>query len=162
MNLREDKHWAYGARSTLIDAVGPRLFMAYAPVQTDKTKESMIEMDREMRDILGPRPPETEELEKAQRNRTLRLPGQYETKRAVLGALVKILKHGLPEDYFETYAARVRAVSLDDVEAAAKQIVQPDSVVWVVVGDLAEIEAGVRELGFADIRRLSPEGTILD
>ena len=47
-------------------------------------------------------------------------------------------------------------------EAAAKQIVQPDSVVWVVVGDLAEIEAGVRELGFADIRRLSPEGTRLD
>ena len=162
MNLREDKHWAYGARSTLIDAVGPRLFMAYAPVQTDKTKESMIEMDRELRDILGPRPPEAEELEKAQRNRTLRLPGQYETKRAVLGALVKILKHGLPEDYFETYADRVRAVSLDDVEAAAKQIVQPDSVVWVVVGDLAEIEAGVRELGFADIRRLSPEGTRLD
>jgi zinc protease len=162
MNLREDKHWAYGARSTLIDAVGPRLFMAYAPVQTDKTKESMIEMDRELRDILGPRPPEAEELEKAQRNRTLRLPGQYETKRAVLGALVKILKHGLPEDYFETYADHMRAVSLDDVEAAAKQIVQPDSVVWVVVGDLAEIEAGVRELGFADIRRLSPEGTLLD
>ena len=162
MNLREDKHWAYGARSTLIDAVGPRLFMAYAPVQTDKTKESMVEMDRELRDILGPRPPEAEELEKAQRNRTLRLPGQYETKRAVLGALVKILKHGLPEDYFETYADRMRAVSLDDVEAAAEQIVRPDSVVWVVVGDLAEIEAGVRELGFADIRRLSPEGTILD
>ncbi len=162
MNLREDKHWAYGARSTLIDAVGPRLFMAYAPVQTDKTKESMIEMDRELRDILGPRPPEAEELEKAQRNRTLRLPGQYETKRAVLGALVKILKHGLPEDYFETYADRMRAVSLDDVESAAEQIVRPDSVVWVVVGDLAEIEAGVRELGFADIRRLSPEGTILD
>ena len=162
MNLREDKHWAYGARSTLIDAVGPRLFMAYAPVQTDKTKESMIEMDRELRDILGPRPPEAEELEKAQRNRTLRLPGQYETKRAVLGALVKILKHGLPEDYFETYADRMRAVSLDDVESAAEQIVRPDSVVWVVVGDLAEIEAGVRELGFADMRRLSPEGTILD
>lgn len=162
MNLREDKHWAYGARSTLIDAVGPRLFMAYAPVQTDKTKESMVEMDRELRDILGPRPPEAEELEKAQRNRTLRLPGQYETKRAVLGALVKILKHDLPEDYFETYADRMRALSLEDVETAAKQIVQPDSVVWVVVGDLAEIEAGVRELGFADIRRLSPEGAVLD
>ena len=162
MNLREDKHWAYGARSTLIDAVGPRLFMAYAPVQTDKTKESMVEMDRELRDILGARPPEAEELSKAQQNRTLRLPGQYETKRAVLGALVKILKHKLPEDYFETYADHMRAVSLDDVKAAARQIVQPDSVIWVVVGDLSEIEAGVRELGFADVRRLSPEGNVLD
>ncbi len=162
MNLREDKHWAYGARSTLIDAVGPRLFMAYAPVQTDKTKESMVEMDRELRDILGARPPEAEELSKAQQNRTLRLPGQYETKRAVLGALVKILQHKLPEDYFESYADQMRAVSLDDVKAAARQIVQPDSVVWVVVGDLSEIEAGVRELGFADVRRLSPEGSVLD
>ena len=162
MNLREDKHWSYGARSTLIDAVGPRLFMAYAPVQTDKTKESMIEMDREMRDILGSRPPEAEELSKAQQNRTLRLPGQYETKRAVLGALVKILKYELPEDYFETYANRMRSVSLDEAGAAARQIVQPDSVVWVVVGDLAEIEAGVRELGFGEVRRLSPEGKILD
>ena len=162
MNLREDKHWAYGARSTLIDAIGPRLFMAYAPVQTDKTKESMVEMDREMRDILDSRPPESGELSKAQQNRTLRLPGQYETKRAVLGALVKILKYELPEDYFETYADRMRAVTLDDVGDAARKIVQPDGIVWVVVGDLAEIEAGVRELGFGDVQRLSPEGEILD
>ena len=162
MNLREDKHWAYGARSILIDAVGPRLFMAYAPVQTDKTKESMVELDRELRDILGSRPPRAEELSKAQQNRTLRLPGQYETKRAVLGALVQILKHELPEDHFETYAGRMRALRLEDVEAAARRVVRPDSVVWVVVGDLAEIEAGVRELGFADVRRLSPEGQVLD
>ncbi len=162
MNLREDKHWSYGARSTLIDAVGPRMFMAYAPVQTDKTKESMIELDRELRGILGPRPPEADELAKAQQNRTLRLPGQYETKRAVLGALVKILVHDLPEDYFETYAGRVRSLALAEIRGAAARIVHPDRMVWIVVGDLSEIEAGVRELGFGEVRRLSPEGEILE
>ncbi len=158
MNLREDKHWSYGARSLLLDARGPRMFMAYSPVQTDKTKESMIEIDRELRDILGSRPPQPEELSKAQRNRTLRLPGQYETKRAVLGAILDIRTYGLRDDYFETYASAVRALGLPDIERAAKAIVQPDRMVWVVIGDLSKIEDGVRELGFGEVRRLSPEG----
>ncbi len=162
MNLREDKHWSYGARSMLLDARGPRMFMAYSPVQTDKTKESMIEIDRELRDILGSRPPEAEELSKAQKNRTLRLPGQYETKRAVLGALVDILTYDLPGDYFETYARNLRSLELPDIERAAKAIVHPDHMVWVVVGDLAEIEQGVRELRFGEVRRLSAGGELLD
>ena len=162
MNLREDKHWSYGARSLLLDARGPRMFMTYSPVQTDKTKESMIEIDRELRDILGSRPPEAEELSKAQKNRTLRLPGQYETKRAVLRALVEILTYDLPGDYFETYARKVRSLQLPDIERAAKAIVHPDQMVWVVVGDLEKIEKGVRDLEFGKVRRLSPEGRLLD
>ena len=162
MNLREDKHWSYGARSLLLDARGPRMFMAYSPVQTDKTKESMIEIDRELRAILDSRPPEAEELSKAQRNRTLRLPGQYETKRSVLGAIRDIKTYGLPDDYFATYADAIRALGLAEVAAAAKAVVHPDRMTWIVVGDLSEIESGVRELGFGEVRRLSPEGALLD
>ena len=162
MNLREDKHWSYGARSALPDARGQRMFLAYAPVQTDKTKESMVEIDRELREILASRPPEDDELVKAQRNRTLRLPGQYETKGAVLGALRSILTYDLPDDYFETYAGKVRALQLADIRRAAAAIVQPDRMVWVVVGDLDKIAAGVRELGFGAVSRLSPEGDLLD
>ena len=136
--------------------------MAYAPVQTDKTKESMIEMDKELRGILSARPPEAEELDKAQLNRTLRLPGQYETKASVLSTLRKILVYDLPGDYVETYAGNVLALGLEDMERAARAIVHPDKMVWIVVGDLGEIEAGVRELGFGEVRRLSPEGEVLD
>ena len=162
MNLREDKHWSYGARSTLPNARGPRMFLAYSPVQSDKTKEAMIEIDRELRGILLDRPPEADELLKAQRNRTLRLPGQYETKGSVLGALRTILTYGLPEDYYETFAGKVLDLDLADIERAAASIVKPDSMVWVVVGDLAKIEAGVRELGFGKVQRLSPEGEPLN
>lgn len=162
MNLREDKHWAYGARSLMLDARGQRMFMAYAPVQTDKTKESMVEIDRELRDILASRPPEGEELSKVQRNQTLRLPGQYETKRAVLGALASILTYDLPGDYFETYADKVRSLDLADINRAAHATVHPDRMTWVVVGDLAVIEAGVRQLAFGEVRRLSPEGDVLE
>ncbi len=162
MNLREDKHWSYGARTVLVDARGPRMFLAYAPVQTDKTKESMIEIDRELRGILDARPPEADELSKAQRNRTLRLPGQYETKRAVRSALEDILTYELPQNYFETYAGKVRSLGLADMKRAAGKIVHPDRMVWVVVGDLSEIEEGVRGLAFGDVRRLSAEGELLD
>ena len=31
MNLREDKHWSYGAGTVFCDARGPRPFFAYAP-----------------------------------------------------------------------------------------------------------------------------------
>ena len=162
MNLREDKHWSYGARSLLVDARGPRMFMAYSPVQTDKTRESMVEIDRELRDILSGRPPEAEELSKAQRSQTLRLPGQYETKRAVLSALRRIEVYGLDDDHFETYPGKVRALELGDIERAASAIVHPDRMVWIVIGDLSKIESGVRELEFGEVRRLSPEGEVLD
>ena len=90
------------------------------------------------------------------------MPGQYETKRAVLRALVEILTYGLPGDYFETYAHKVRSLQLPDIERAAKAIVHPDHMVWVVVGDLEKIETGVRELEFGKVRRLSAEGRLLD
>ena len=51
MNLREDKHWSYGAGTLFWDARGPRPFLGYAPVQTDKTKESVQELLKEMRGI---------------------------------------------------------------------------------------------------------------
>ena len=62
MNLREDKHWAYGAGTVPLAARGQGPFVAYAPVQTDKTKESMVELDKELRGMLGPRPITGEEL----------------------------------------------------------------------------------------------------
>ena len=57
MNLREDKHWAYGAGTLLRDAQGQRPFLAYAPVQTDKTAESVAEILRESQALVGAQPP---------------------------------------------------------------------------------------------------------
>ena len=162
MNLREDKHWSYGARSVLLDAKGQRIFIAYAPVQSDKTKESIVEMDKELRGILTDNPPTAEELDKAQKSQTLRLPGRFETKRAVASALQEITVFGLPEDYYETYADKVNALKLDQITEAAKNIVKPDSMVWIIVGDQAKIQKGIDELGFGEIHKMSPDGKILD
>ncbi len=162
MNLREDKHWAYGARSILYDAKGQRLFFTYAPVQSDKTKESMVEIDKELRGILGDRPPTAQELDKAQKNMTLQLPGRFETKSSLESGLEDIVVYGLPEDYYETYAGKVNAMDLGKVTAAAKQIVHPDQMVWIIVGDQAKIQKGIDELGFGEIHKMSPDGEVLN
>ena len=158
MNLREAKHWSYGAFTFIWDARGQRPFIAYAPVQTDKTKESMIEVDRELRGILGPKPVTADELAKAQANLTLTLPGNWETMDAVQGSLEQLVTFGLDDHYYETYAQRVRALTIPDAAGAAQETIRPDHLVWVVVGDRAKIEAGIRELNFGEIRFLDADG----
>ena len=158
MNLREDKHWSYGAFTFVWDARGQRPFIAYAPVQTDKTKESMIEVDKELRGILGPKPVTQDELSKAQANLTLSLPGNWETMDAVQGSIEQMVTYGLDDRYFDTYAQRIRALTIPDAAQAAQETIRPDHLVWVVVGDRAKIEPGIRELNFGEIRFLDADG----
>ncbi|MGB2645287.1 MAG: pitrilysin family protein [Candidatus Acidiferrum sp.] len=158
MDLREDKHWSYGVRSLLWDARGQRPFLAVAPVQTDKTKESLDEMNKQFRGILGDHPVTADELSKVQANETLSLPGSFETLNAVGQSMNDIVQFGLPEDYFETYAGKVRALKVSDIENGAKAIVHADHLIWVVVGDRAKIEPGIKELGLGEIRILDADG----
>ena len=158
MNLREDKHWSYGAFTFLWPAQGQRPFIAYAPVQTDKTKESLMELDKELRAILDRQPVDEKELNTAQKNLTLQLPGRWETDDAVAVSLGEIVSFALPDDYFTTYPAKVRSLSVPEVENAAKKVVHPDQLVWVVVGDRAKVEAGIRELGWGELQLLDADG----
>ncbi len=158
MNLREDKHWAYGAFSFLWNARGQRPFIGYAPVQTDKTKESMVELAKELNDILDKRPVTADEMAKVQSSMTLELPGTWETNNSVAGSIGNMVRYGLPEDYYATFAGKVRSLTLQDVEGAAKTVVHPASLVWVVVGDRSKIEAGIRELGYGEIKFMDSDG----
>jgi zinc protease len=161
MNLREDKHWAYGAQTLLIGAKGQRTFLTYAPVQSDKTKESLQEIDKELRAIIKDRPVTDEEITKTKLNLTLSLAGDRETKAAVLGDLAEITRYGLPEDNFTTYAQRINALERKDISAAAEIVLRPSKMVYVVVGDKAQVEKGLRELGFGEVKMMDADGNIL-
>jgi zinc protease len=158
LNLREDKHWTYGAGSIIVDARGQRPFVAFAPVQTDKTRESISEILKELREVRGGRPVTAEELAKARDNQALQLPGAWETMDAVAGSIGQLVRFGLPEDHFQSYARRVRALSLDQVAAAVRKVVLPENLVWVVVGDRGKVEPGIRELGLGEIRFIDADG----
>lgn len=158
MNLREDKHWSYGAGSAFQDAKGQSPFIVYAPVQTDKTKESMQEVLKELRGIIRDKPVTDEELSTTKDNLTLQLPGQRETMGAISGNLAEMITFSLPQDYFDTYTAKVRGVSRQDVSTVAEKLLRPDKLTWVVVGDRSKIEAGVKELNFGPLEYLDADG----
>jgi zinc protease len=161
MNLREDKHWSYGAGSTIVSARGQRAFFSYAPVQSDKSKESMAEIAKELGAIVKDKPVTEEELAKVKRQQVLQLAGTWETMGAVSGSIAEIVTYGLPEHYYDTYVERVKALDLANMKEASDTVLNLDRMVWVVVGDLASIEPGIRELGYSEIRYISPDGKII-
>lgn len=157
-NLRLDKHWSYGTSGQLLKARGQRPFVVIAPVQTDKTKESMVEVAKELRGVAGERPLVGEEYASIMRNMTLRLAGRFETLDAIEDAALDLVNYRLPIDYWTNYPGNLRALTEAQLGSATNKFVRPDDVIWIVVGDLRKVEAGIRELGYGEVVRLDADG----
>ncbi len=161
MNLREDKHWSYGARSSASGALGQRPWLASAPVQIDKTAEAMAEMRREIADFAsGKVPPDAGEVARIKAINTLSLPGAYETAASVMSTIGGIVRYGRPDDYVFRRKAEIEAMTPAQVASAA-QILSADALTWVVVGDLKQIEQPVRALGFGEVTVLDADGKVV-
>jgi zinc protease len=161
LNLREEKHWAYGAYTGQGESLGQRNLFAWAPVQTDKTVESIQEVAREFNEYVGKRPATQAELDRLIANDVRSLPGQYETSAAAAGSLNSIVIFGHPDDYVQTMKARIEGQTLTQVQAAAKAHIHPEALTWVIVGDLGKIEAGVRALNLGPVKILDADGKII-
>ncbi|MEQ1758359.1 MAG: pitrilysin family protein [Vicinamibacterales bacterium] len=157
-NLRLDKQWSYGTAGVLLDARGQRPFIVIAPVQADKTREAIVEVQKELRDIAAARPIRDEEYSSIMRVQTLGLPGRFATLASLEAAAVQLINYGYPDDYFSTFAARVRGVTEGDLATAAARYIRPSEAVWIVVGDVAKIEAGIRELNLGTLSRIDGDG----
>ncbi len=158
MNLREDKHWSYGARSLASNALGQRPWMAIAPVQIDKTADALKEMNREIAAFAdGQQPPTAAEVERIRNIQTLSLPGAYETAGAVLSTIGGIVRYGRPDDYVFKRKAEIEAMTPDQVRQAATTL-DPGALTWVVVGDLEQTEQSVRALGLGEVVIVDADG----
>lgn len=160
MNLREDKHWSYGSFSFFINTKSQRPYIFYGAVQTDKTKESILEMQKEIREYVSTRPATDDELNKIKMNNILSLSGQWETMSAVSSSLQQIVNYNYPENYFDTYSDKMKNLNLTQIHNAANKVIKPEKVIWVVVGDKAKIEPGLKELGF-EIKYLDSNGNLI-
>ena len=158
MNLREDKHWSYGVFSLVLPAEGPQPFLTISPVQTDKTKESVEEVQKELEGIAGSRPVTGQELKLARDHAILELPGSLETRFGWGMQLARQLQLGEPDNYLDVFARRVRELNAREVEDAAKAVVQPEHLIWVVIGDKAKIEPGIKALGIGEIHYIDGDG----
>ncbi|MCJ0826203.1 insulinase family protein [Luteimonas sp. 50] len=158
MNLREDKHWSYGAHSMLASALGQRPWLAYAPVQIDKTAESLQEMQREIAQFGSGQAPATEaEVAKVVANELRSQPGAYETAEAVMGTISDMVEFGRPDDWVQQRNAQIAAMTPAQVNEAAKAI-DAKALTWVVVGDLSKIEQPVRALKLGEVSVVDADG----
>jgi len=152
MNLREDKSWSYGVRTRLGDAKGQRAMLVTAPVQTDKTSESMAEIVKEYADYLSTKPITQDELAKGKASKTLRLPGQFETLGALKGGVSGIVTYDRDLDYLDQLPALLDEPSLNQVQAKAQKYIKPNQWTWLIVGDLSKIEEPIRALNLGEVK----------
>jgi zinc protease len=158
MNLREDKGWSYGVGTFVVETQAQRPFLALAPVQADRTADSMKEIKREIEEFLSARGASEDEVATSKQRSTLTLPGRWETARAVARDIAELVRFDLPDDYWDNYARLVGNLDTSQVNAAARRLLKPDRMTWVVVGDRDVIEAQVRALGLGTVRIVDVDG----
>ncbi len=160
MNLREDKHWSYGSGSTMPSARGQRPYIFYGVVQTDKTKESIQEMVKEINQYVGEKPATDAEVNQVKEQNSLSLPGSWETNSRVAASLINMVSYNLADDYYDTYAGKIKSLTTENIIDAAKKVVKPDNLIWVVIGDKSKIEAGIKELGY-NVKYIDADGNVI-
>ncbi len=154
MNLREDKSWSYGVRTRLGDAKGQRSMLVTAPVQTDKTSESITEIVNEYDAYLSSSPTTEDELAKAKASKILRLPGLFETLGSLRAGVSNIVTYDRDLDYLNQLPGLYDEPSLEDVKSVAQKYIKPNQWTWLIVGDLEKIEKPIRNLNLGEVEIL--------
>lgn len=147
MNLRETKGWSYGVRSAVSADKDRLTWVVVAPVQADRTGDSIREFRSDLQTFLGDKGVTAAELERTVNGSVRELPGSFETSGDVLGGLRSIVKFDRPDDYYETIAAKYEAMSMPAVDAAAREALSVDDLVYVVVGDASIVKPQLDGLG---------------
>ena len=145
-NLRQEKGYSYGYQSHVQWFRSSSLMLAGGSVQTEVTKESVFETLKEYNEVRGSRPISEEELENAKASVLRSFPANFERPGAIMGQVLQMVQFGLPDDYLQTVRANVEAVTLDDVHRITQELVRPDQLKILVVGDRQLIETGLRQL----------------
>ncbi|KTE02375.1 peptidase M16 [Sphingopyxis sp. H038] len=146
-NLRETKGWSYGVRSRISGDQDRLTWVAAAPVQADRTGDSIKELQSDLKSFLGDKGVTKEELERTINGSVRELPGSFETSGDVLGGIRQIVKFGRPDNYYETLPATYEAMTAAEIDAAARKALSTDGLVYVVVGDAAVVKPQLDGLG---------------
>lgn len=147
LDLREDKGWSYGVRSQVTSPVAQRSFTVAAPVQADRTGDSIRLLLADIRAFPASKPVRPDELARVTDGNIRGLPNRYETNAQVLQAVLVNQRLGRPDDYVTTLPERYRRIDAPALDAAARQWLGPDGLTIVVVGTRKVIEPQLTGLG---------------
>ena len=157
-DLRETKGWSYGMYSAINSYENRTSFILNAPVQADRTGDSVVAIISQMHDFLGAKGTTAAELERTTNGSVRELPGQFETSDAVLGSMQRIVWLNRPDDYWEKLPARYKAMTSADLDAAARATLDPAKLTWIVVGDAATVKPQLAKTGLPVEMMAAPKG----
>ena len=158
LNLREQKGYSYGTFSNPVQYDRGSIWVASGGVQTNKTKESLVEFVSELKAIAGGKPITAEELADAKGNRVRGYAQQFESLGQLVSQVAQLWANELPLTELQRLPDETQRATLAAVNAAAAKYAVPGKSTLILVGDLSKIEAGVRELNLGEIVILDAEG----
>jgi zinc protease len=158
LNLREQHGYTYGAFSAFDWRRGAGPFLVSTAVANDVTHRAAEEALGELARFADA-PVSEHELTLATDYLDGVFPIRFETTAAIAGALGGLVTYGLPEDYYDTYRAHVRAVTPEAVRQAARTHLHPGRLQLVVVGGAAAVQGPLEELGFGPLAVYDADGT---
>lgn len=157
-NIREEKGYSYGVNSRFAYGKGPGSFLGGGAMTTGKTDSALIEFMKELRGVQGARPFTDDELAQGKAHLAQGLPSLFQSVGATNNSIATLYVQDLPKDYYQTYAAKINAITKDDLVRVAKQYIDLDHLNIVIVGDRAVIEEPLRKTGIAPIVMLGIDG----
>ncbi len=142
MDLREiQAAGLIGVRASLGKREHSASYSVQAPVQADKTGQSVAALIQNFHDFLGSKGVTEAELERTVNNGVRELPGAFETNKSVMEAMAANDFFGRPDDYYESLPAKYQSLSQASLDQAARGAIDPAKFLWVIVGDARQGEA---------------------
>ena len=158
LNLREDKGYTYGARSAFYTNRSAGPFVVSAPVHTQFTKETVIEIENELRGICGVRPLSSPELQESKTFLVKQFAQRFQNSGWIANQVAAQAAYGLPDDQLRRYIPAINAVNASSAAEAARKYIRPNALLYVIVGDVSKIEPGIRGLNLGEIGFLDSDG----
>ncbi len=155
--LREELGYTYGIRAGERYGHDAGMFQISTALVTAHTDEGLAEILTIVGDLTAKAIP-ADELDKAKQNLIRQLPQQFGSNAAIAGTFAGLVTDGLPDDFYQSYAARIQKVTAKDVKALAAQLIPSKSLVFVIVGDLKAIKDGLDPLKLGDAAMYDLDG----
>jgi zinc protease len=144
--IREEKGYTYGISSSFSASRYQQHFTSSTSVRTEVTGPALADTLKEFREIREVTVPK-DEFEAAKRALVGSFAMVLENPAGVLGRWLQQREYGLPEDYWDTYPAKVMAITAADVQRVAKKYVPYDNVQIIAVGDGGKIRELLKKFG---------------
>jgi predicted Zn-dependent peptidase len=157
-NIREEKGYSYGVNSIFSYGKGPGAFRAGGAIFSAKTDAALVEFMKELKGIVGEKPVTDEEIKTAKESLIQRLPQRFASVTAISGAVTSLVVDGLPDDFYQTYAGKISAVTKEDLLRVAKRYIDLNHLAIVIVGNRSEVEGPLKATGIAPITVIDIEG----